>query len=788
MADNEITIVVKAKSNTAEGLTTAKAEARAAGDEVARTLAAAGEKAGDGFKRGVDGKLRDSRGRFVKEGAQAGEEFVKGIGDKLGGKDGKSWFGRIFESLADQAQNAADSAGKALAGIFPALAGLVESTVATGGLNLLILALLGLVAAAAAAAAGLIVLAPAVYLVAGSFGAAMTAGVGLASVVGSLVLGLGGLGDAWTAAGQKSSGGGRSAADAAWQVKQATLSLADAQREAKDAQAALTQARMDEQERLEDLSRSLAGARLDEEGAVLAVSRAEQRLRDARRSGNPLDYREAELGLRQAKQSLLEVQDRVGDLAQEQADANRKGIEGSDRVQAALRRQQQAQRAIEAATHALTQAQQGGAGGVDKYAQAMAALSPKAQDLIKKLVELKPRFDDLKKSVQDRLLDGLDRSIERLVNRSFPSLKQILGSTATAINGIFKGGMDALGDPEFLANIKVATGAFDKTLDRIGSVTVPKLLGAIGRLARASVPFWDELSDMALGWIEKFSDKIEKADKDKKLDKFFKEAAENLHKLREIGGTTIGILGSIVKILFPGSKRESKGFLDDVLANLQDVKAWLDDPDNKQKIQGWISDIQDFGDNLGETTGKISDIVDRVDGWTSKISGFIGKLKSWSKTADDVAGAPWRWIKEGFKTAMNWVIDKWNSLVFGMPSVHMFGKEIGGGSVGTTHVDRFDHGGIAGGLVSVAERSRELISMPGGGQLLALPQGSMVHASGQTEAMLGGRGGSTAIALSFEGGAGNSLEALLIQILRRYIRINGGKGTDSVQRALGWST
>lgn len=756
MADNEITIRVTAKADVDGGFSSARTRAKQMGDHIARDLSQAGEKAGDSFERGLTSKL------------------------SKGGEQGRGLFGRLFESFADQAQNAADVAGKALAGIPLALAGLAESTVATGGINLLVLALIGLVAAAAAAAVGLIALAPAVYLVGGSFGAAATAGVGLASVLGSLVLGLGGLGDAWTAAGQKSGGGGRSAADAAWQVKQATLSLADAQREAKDAQTALTQARKDEQERLKDLSRSLAGARLDEEGAILAVQRAEQRLRDARRSGNPLDYREAELGLRQAKQSLLEVQDRVGDLAQEQADANKKGVEGSDRVQSALRRQVMAQRQIEAATHALRQAQQGGAGGVDRYAEAMANLSPKAQDLIRKLVELKPRFDDLKKSVQDRLLDGLDRSIERLVNRSLPSLKQILGSTATSINGIFKGGMEAIGDPEFLANIKIATGSFDKTLDRIGNVTVPKLLGAIGRLARASVPFWDELSDMALGWIEKFSDKIEKADKDKKLDTFFKEATENLHKLRTVGGLTIGILGEIVKILFPASKRESGGFLDGVIEKLQEVKDWLADPANQQKIQDWIASIQDLGGDISETAGKVSDIVDRIDGWTSKMSTLIGKVKEWSK----IAGTPWNWVKDGFKAAMNWVIEKWNSLRFEMPGVKIFGKEIGGGSIGVTPIKQFDHGGIAGGLVMAGERSRELITMPGGGQLLALPQGSMVHPNGQTESMLGARGGGTVL-LGFEERAGNDLEALLIKILKRYIRLNGGKGSNSVQLALG---
>lgn len=787
MADNEITIRISSTNATKAGLTSAENDAKTSGNSIAKTLSEAGERAGEGFKRGIDGKLRDSKGRFVKLGEDSGKGFEEGLG-RGGGKDGKGIFSRIFDGIADQAANAADAVGKSILSIFPALSGLAASTVATGGVNLLVGALLALAAAAAVAVVGLIALAPAVYLVGGAFGATATAGVGLASVLGTLLVGLGGVGDAWSAAGQKAGGGGRSAADAAHQVRQATLALADAQRAALRAQEDVTRARMDEQERLEDLSRSLAGARLDEEGAILAVQQAEQRLRDVRRNrGSALDYREAELALRKAKQTLEEVQDRVGDLSQEQEEANRKGVQGSDRVQNALEQQRQAQRQVEQATYALAQAQRGAGGGVDRFAEAMAALSPNAQAFVRTLLQIKERFDGIKRSTQDKLFEGLDRTVDRLANRSFPTLERILGNTAKSLNGIAKGAADALGDDKFLANIEEATGAFDRTLDRIGAKTVPKLIDAIGRLARASIPFWDELSDMALGWIEKFSDKVKKADEDGSLDKFFKRAAENLGKVREIGGKVVSILGTIVKILFPASERESESFLDTALAQLTEVQDWLEDPKNQQKIRDWIADLQDMGDEIGETTDKVIGIIDKIDGWTTSLDKFIKRWKDLPGQIKAAAlGGLWNPLKDGFKAAMNWVIDKWNGLELSLPSVNWFGQQIGGGSIGTPNIQRFDHGGIAGGLVSVAERSREAISTPGGGMLLALPQGSMVHPSGATERMLGGGGGGQ-IVLAFEERAGNDLEALLIKLIKRYIKVNGGKGQDSVQRALGWN-
>lgn len=756
MTTNDIEIRVSVKNNSAQGLDAAERQAKERGDRIASHLARAGEKAGEALDRGITRRLGDT-------------------GDK-----GRSAIGRLFDGIADQASNAADAAGKSLAQIPVALSGLVSSTVASGGVNLLVLALLGLAAAAATALAGLIVLAPAVYLVAGSFGAATTAGVGLASVIGTLIVGLGGIGDAWSAAGQKASGGGRSAADAAYQVRQATLALADAQRAALRAQEDVTRARMDEQERLEDLSRTLAGARLDEEGAVLAVAQAEQRLRDVRRNrGSALDYREADLNLRKAKQSLEEVRDRVGDLSQEQAEADRRGVEGSERVQDALEAQRQAQRQIEAATHALAQAQRGAGGGVDRFAEAMAKLSPNAQAFVRSLLQIKERFDGIKRSTQDRLFDGWDKTVERLASRSFPTLERILGGTAASLNRVAKGAAEALGDKTFLSNIELASAAFDRTLDRIGEKTLPKLIGAFGRLARASIPFWEELSDMALGWIEKFSDKIATLDEDGKLDEFFEDAAESLGKIRDIGGTALKIIGQVVGILFKPSKRESGEWLDGIATRLHEISDWLADEKNQQKIQDWITDLQDFRDGAVETATKLAGIIDKVDGWVESVDKFV---KKWQSVPSRIGGAIhniWAPLKDSFKTAMNWIIDRWNGLELRLPSVNWFGQTIGGGSIGTPNIDRFDHGGIVGGrLAMVAERKREAISMPGGGTLLALPQGSMVHPNGATERMLGGgAGGVVRVVIDLIGA-----DAELRRRIQKITKVTGG---GNVQVAFG---
>ncbi len=676
---------------------------------------------------------------------------AKTHGDKLSDTLGQAGQ-KAGAAFSERFIGAMNSAGGGIGSFFSSLTSLASSTAATGGLNLLIGALLALTAASAVAEVAIVALAPAMLILGGSAGATTTLLFGLIGSIAVLGMGLGGLGDAWSAFGQAASGGGQSAAAAGRaaamaqrEVKNATDALADAQRNAAQAQLAVTKAREDEAERLEDLSRNLAGARLDEEGALLAVQRAEERLRQARRSGSVLNFQEAELGYRQAVHSLEEVRDRVGDLAKEQQDGARKGVEGSDAVQAALQRQQQAQRSLEQATWRLADAQRavadgsaGAAGGVDKFAEAMAKLSPNGRALINTLIALKPRFDDLKKSVQDRLLAGFDTSVKDLATKWLPALGPMLGGLADKFNIVTKRIFGALGKPQFISDIQAAMGGFGSFVERLGSSLDP-LIGAFGRLARASVPFLGELGDLLGGMFEKFSKWIESADKSGALTQFMADAAQALRDIWDIGGLTIGILGEIVEILFPASKRESDSVLAHVKQMLSDVKEWLADPENQKKLQDWIERVQDFGDTLGEWAMRIVEWTDRIDGWIEKIDTFVTAIGKMPARIRAAAKGMFDGVKDAFRDALNGIIDRWNNLSFRLPSVSFFGAQIGGGSLDTPDIPRFAHGGIGGGLARVAERGRELIDTPGG-MLLALPQGSRVHPNGTTEAMLAGGG------------------------------------------------
>jgi tape measure domain-containing protein len=84
----------------------------------------------------------------------------------------------------------------------------------------------------------------------------------------------------------------------------------------------------------------------------------------------------------------------------------------------------------------------------------------------------------------------------------------------------------------------------------------------------------------------------------------------------------------------------------------------------------------------------------------------------------------WDGLKEGFRNALNFIIDKWNGLKFTTPSFEVFGQEVGGITVGVVPLPRLEHGGTAveGGWSVVGEAGPELRYLPKGASVVPLPK------------------------------------------------------------------
>lgn len=280
--------------------------------------------------------------------------------------------------------------------------------------------------------------------------AGAVAGIGAVGVVGigTIAAGFNGIGDAMTAMGEKATGGGGAVKASAAEIKAAAQSVKDAeydleqahkdeQRAQEDltrAQADLTIAREDAIRTLRDLKLETGDMALRERDANLSVREAEAALEEVRkRKGvTALDIERAELRIDEARQRQKRTTVEASDFERKRQEIEAKGVEGSDQVVAANDRIQQANERVQAAHHnveqaiirvaqaqeALIEAQKpkgGGGGGVDKLAEAMAKLGPRAQEFAKFMHNfVETDLKKLSQAGQEAFLPGIQRGLTEL--------------------------------------------------------------------------------------------------------------------------------------------------------------------------------------------------------------------------------------------------------------------------------------------------------------------------------------------------------------------------------------
>lgn len=814
---NDVEIDVKVDGSEATvGLDDIGQKARDSGEKITTSFVRARDELGrfvkmtDTARQNTDhwtdsnGRLRDSLGKFVKAGQDS-----RGVLDDVGqaGEKAGSILSQMFSEVTDLLEkgfnNAVESAQDGLKNLgSSALSGLQSALQALG-------------IAALFAVGGFAALAPALLVAGGAAGAAATgfaaAGIGLAT----LMIGFGGIGAALSAHTKAMSGAGKAATDTAEQEYQAAKrihdaerSLADAKLSEVDAAKAVNQARQDEITRLKELDITLEGQKASQADAAQALVEAKEKQRRADQAGSAWEKQNAANAVADAQAQYDSITQKLSESTAEKQKAAKVGVDGSDQVQAALKREAQAheqvikaQEALADAHHKTAVAATGAAGGIDLFNQAMQKLSPNAQKLVYALLDIQKRFDSIKKQVQDRLLAGFDKSVTDLADKWLPHLGDILGNTADHLNSFGKKLMGALGDSEFIKNIERAGKEGGKFIDKMSTGT-DALVDAFGRLAGHSGPVLQVIGKAIEGIFVWFDKWIKSADKSGKLDSFMKMAADTLQTVFDIGGKVFHIVGQLIEILFPSSKSTSDSIFDSVEKGLDSVSKWLGNPTNQKSVQQFADDVSSFLKWLFKDgipiVGKLVKVIGEMAAttilvikavanlWNSissgaskafnvvknAVSNFGTNIKNaFSSLGHSLAGI-WDPLRNGFRNALNWIIGKWNNLSFSIGGGSFLGMDIPSARFDTPNIPYLAHGGIAGGLIMAGEHGRELIRVP---------QGSSVMPHGQTEGMMSQGGGGGKIMLGFERSSGSKLMDAIVDGLQTYVKSRGG----NVQVALG---
>lgn len=635
-----------------------------------------GEDIGETIIRGADGRLRDSRGRFVSTGRQLGdglsqglrdsEQEVGGVGDRLG----RSLLTRIAESLDSGANRAF---GKIVSGAQDMVKN-IGSSIASGLGNIaLLFAKWGTIALA-----GIEVIPPVLTAIEGGLASIPALAIGAAGAIGMLGLGFHGIG---AAIGEvfnppRGGGGGSSAndeANRADQIASAERSLTLAQRSAADAQTALNDARRQAVNDLADMNLQLARAHLDEQGAILAVKQAQIDLMNAQNTQqDPLAQERAKQNLLEAQQALVEARQHTKELQEQTAEANAKGVEGSDKVKAALEQQQSAVFQVADAQAALRRANEQTAVSAGGAVSALSKLAPNARAFVEEIARLKPQLLDLQRYVQNELFAGMDRKLAEWAGVWIPTLKTGLGGLADAANQFAKRLGDDLSKPEVRQAVDGVFASMDRVLTKFTTGgSLDKLVHGFNDLVVAATPFVEKLGNKIVDELGKLGDWLSDKKKSGALAQFFEDAYHDAQDLWDIGKDVFAIVSDIVNIATGQDKKKNGNALDSFKDTMDNVRSWIESDKGKKTIKQVIDDFHE----IAVSAVHITEAVAKVIGW------FTSMKKSGKELDDDLSGGFKRVsddLKFGFLTAELFILQSFDNILTGADKAFSWIPGIGG--------------------------------------------------------------------------------------------------------------
>ena len=502
---------------------------------VVRAITAGVEKDIKNSMRGID-RIGDDAGRKFSKSFSRGSSKGRGPISDLFKNDSKSFAqlrksamatGKAFNSL----QRTGYTLGTAVGVLISSLSSLVAGTVSLG--------------------AALLSAAPALTIVANGLTA-----VALGAITAKLALA--GVGAAVQKANQqKKQGGDSKEAKMAKILQQNKEALARADRRLTDAKRNLTKAQKDYNdaidegvESIEQLNFDVEDAALNEKKAAIELEKAKEtlaRVQDlppnsrARREAM-LAYQEADLNMRQAidrNKDLKKERDKIGG-----------DVKNTEVYINALENMKDAEQGVLDAKAEKAKTERENLQNIEDAKKAAAASDPYAgltasqKEFAKFLVGLKPKLDELKEAAASGFLPGLQRGIQTIVDKGFPTLKTGLKTVGTALGNASEEFAKAFTSKENLSKLTTLFENSAVSIEKLGKIT-GGLWGVFLSVLKAA----DPLLQKFLGWLDKGVTSLDKklnADPEK-LKAFFDEAGRVAGEVGAIIGNIAKGLGNIIK-------------------------------------------------------------------------------------------------------------------------------------------------------------------------------------------------------------------------------------------------
>lgn len=431
-------------------------------------------------------------------------------------------------------------------------------------------------------------------------------------------------------------------------------SIADAIANEREAQRAVTEARKQAREEMERMQKSLRDLALQEEGESLSLEEARQRLTQVMNDPGSTDLqrRQANLAVRQAEAGLEDVRTEQSKTADDLAEANRKGVEGSQQVVDAKKNEAKAhqavadaernaeqqraasQRAVSEATQNLADAQDAaarnqenyndslaaGSTQANAYADAMKNLTPEAQAVVKQLIKMKPLIDGIRATAQRGMMPGV-LSLLKDITVLAPLVDRFIGRAARSFGDFFTQVGRAL-------TTRSAFDTWSKILDSTNRVIEYFLeagfnIGAtLINIALAARPLTEWLARSVRDWTRSWKAMTSGEAGQKRLTNFFKGTRRVASQLGRIIGNLVGIFYDLGR----GTSSTGRKILTSFEKMTDRWKKFTGSVKGQNAIKKWAKDAEPA---LKQISGLVGDFVQGIIdlGGKTDIAGIIKQIR-----------------------------------------------------------------------------------------------------------------------------------------------------------------
>lgn len=184
-------------------------------------------------------------------------------------------------------------------------------------------------------------------------------------------------------------------------------------------------------------------------------------------------------------------------------------------------------------------------GEVYKEKDPFARLSPSAKALVDRLGELKPRLLALQEGFQERVFAGAVGNLDRIASVTLPRLQTAANRLADNWSHAFAEITNTVTDGQVIYGLNVMARTADGFFD--GIVKQIRPLGeALSTIVVEADPLTRAIGDGVVGAIERFTEAVKRAQRSGDLGDFFAAGAENAQAFVSIAGDVASILSSVV--------------------------------------------------------------------------------------------------------------------------------------------------------------------------------------------------------------------------------------------------